>query len=123
MEMRTRKVGKVRAWGFLRGAIRSMSSKMWVLVVLALLGTVLFEASHVFAQAEDDAENRLKLAYLRNFAMFTEWPGDVLQPGARLTICVAGNNPFKGELEKALNERSVRGHTVGIRKLRPSDDP
>jgi len=76
------------------------------------------------AQDDNDGEYRLKLAFLYNFAQFVQWPPEAFHdPAAPLTMCVAGQDPFQGEIEQSLSGRSVGGHPIEIKKLGPNDDP
>jgi hypothetical protein len=80
--------------------------------------------SHARAQGKVNGEYQLKLAFLYNFAQFVQWPADAFgDSGAPLTICVAGENPFQGEIEQSLRGRAVEGHAVELRRLDPSADP
>ena len=45
----------------------------------------------VTASAQDVTEPALKAAYIYNFAKFTEWPADVIAPGAPFVFCVVGD--------------------------------
>lgn len=75
-------------------------------LVLCLLGsTVAFAPA---AAAEEIPEYRLKAAILYNFALFTEWPGEV---GATLALCVLGHDPFGTELD------ALEGREVGRRRI------
>jgi hypothetical protein len=86
--------------------------------------TVLFLPAYAPAQSDESAEYKVKLAFLYNFAQFIEWPSDAFQgPAAPLVLCVAGQNPFQGEIEHGLRGRRVAGHPIEIRKLNPNDDP
>ena len=77
-----------------------------------------------WAQQDDKAEYRVKLAFLYNFAQFIQWPAEAFHdPTSPLTLCVAGANPFEGEIEQALRGRTVGGHPVELKRLRPNDDP
>jgi hypothetical protein len=79
---------------------------------------------HAFAQGDNQGEYRVKLAFLYNFAQFVQWPTDTFHnSGAPLTICVAGDNPFQGEIEQSLRGRTVGGHPVEVMKLNPDADP
>lgn len=91
-----------------------------LLLCLALSGATLPSE----AQISSSEEYRLKLAFLYNFAKFVEWPADSF-PGPRspLDICIVGRDPFDSELERQVAARSLNGHPVAIRTLRPSDDP
>jgi len=76
------------------------------------------------SQSDDEAEYRVKLAFLYHFAQFIQWPVEAFHDqAAPLTLCVAGQNPFRGEIEQELRGREVNGHPVEIKKLRPNDDP
>ena len=60
------------------------------------------------SRAENQAEYRLKAAFLYNFAAFTEWPSEV---GNSLNLCVYGPDPFGEHLD------NLRGKSVGKRTL------
>jgi hypothetical protein len=76
------------------------------------------------AQHDDSAEYRLKLAFLFHLAQFVDWPQEVFRnPDEPLTICVAGQDPFQGEIERGLRGRTVQGRAVRTRKWNPDDDP
>ncbi len=80
--------------------------------------------SRVSAQSEDSGEYRVKLAFLYNFAQFIDWPPETFRdPSAPLLICVAGPNPFEGDLEHGLRNRRVAGHSIAIKRLGSNDDP
>lgn len=87
--------------------------------------TLLLQPSHAFAQAnDDDAEYRVKLAFLYNFAQFVQWPPEAFHdPAAPLTICVAGQDPFKGGIEQDLRGRTAGGHPLQLKTLKRDDDP
>ena len=85
---------------------------------------LLLGAPRAFSQRAHDAEYKLKLAFLYNFAQFVEWPPDAFQvPNAPLTVCVAGENPFQGELEQSLHGRTAGNHPIQLKRLMPGDDP
>jgi hypothetical protein len=68
-------------------------------------------ASSVWAtavQAEDLPEYRLKAAFLYNFILFTEWPAST---GGTLNVCIAGADPFAGELD------GLQGKAAGLRTI------
>jgi hypothetical protein len=91
---------------------------------LLVCGTLLFRPVPASAQSEDDAEYRLKMAFLYNFAQFVNWPAEAFRgPSAPLTMCVAGRDPFQGEIEKSLHGRTAGVHPIELRKLKPNDDP
>ncbi len=75
-------------------------------------------------QSDDESEYRVKLAFLYNFAQFVQWPTDAFPgPSGPLTICVAGEDPFKGEPEQGLSHRATGTHPLTVRRLKPEEDP
>jgi hypothetical protein len=85
---------------------------------------LLLGAPLAFSQNEHDAEYKLKLAFLYNFAQFVEWPPDAFRvPNAPLTVCVVGENPFQGQLEQSLRDRKAGSHPIELKNLMPGDDP
>jgi hypothetical protein len=92
----------------------------WIIpccLTLSILPTAL-------AQSGEGVEYPVKLAFLYNFTKFIEWPSaSYHDPGASLTICIVGHDPFDRDLEEQLRARKVKGHPVGLRTLRPDDSP
>jgi YfiR/HmsC-like len=79
-----------------------MPSLLWTAAVACLLS---FAPA---ASAEDFPEYRLKVAFLYNFAVFTEWPAEV---GTTLQFCLQGTDPFGRDLD------ALQGKPVGARSL------
>jgi hypothetical protein len=70
------------------------------------------------AAAQDrPLEYRVKAAYLYNFVKFVEWP----EPPARITICVAGANPFGDLLSDLVRNERVRGIPLEARVIADPD--
>ena len=65
------------------------------------------------AFSDDLPEYRLKAAFLYNFALFTEWPGET---GSTLNLCVYGRDPFGAELD-ALQGKPVGNRRMAIRRV------
>jgi hypothetical protein len=62
-------------------------------------------------------EYQLKAAFLYNFGKFIDWPPDAFsESGDRFNLCVFGNEAFELTRE-TLGGKSIRGHTVEIRKV------
>lgn len=62
---------------------------------------VLFSFSSTNAQdAEALKAAKVKAAFLYNFIKFVEWPGRSPATTQKATICIAGNHPFEGALDK-----------------------
>jgi len=122
--MGLRKRGKGSGSGKPRATSGSSGSMVRAVIGLFACFTLLLEPSHALAQANDDAEYRVKLAFLYNFAQFVQWPPEAFRdPAAPLTICVAGPDPFKGSIEQDLRGRTAGGHPLQLKTLEPDDDP
>jgi hypothetical protein len=86
---------------------------------LAVVAAVLLSSAAHAQQKATEAD--VKVAYLFNFAKFTEWPPAVLPAGGALTICVLGDDDF-GVALTVLETKTVQGRTVRIRRgLRAED--
>ncbi|MEC5163909.1 MULTISPECIES: YfiR family protein [unclassified Janthinobacterium] len=68
------------------------------------------------ARAQAVPEYDLKAAFVFNFAVFTDWPGEALPGGAAMTICAYAGNKLLPALG-ALNDKLVKGHQVSVRTL------
>lgn len=66
------------------------------------------------ASAEDLPEYRLKAAFVYNFMVFTEWPGDA---ATSIKLCVVGNDPFGAEIDKLAGKR-IAGKSVVVERRR-----
>jgi hypothetical protein len=77
----------------------------------------------VFAQSREASEYQIKAAYLYNFAKFVEWPPEA-SPGANdpLAICIFGEDPFGDILTELAKGKSINGHKLVIRQLKPPQD-
>jgi uncharacterized protein DUF4154 len=74
-----------------------------------------------FPQNGGNGEYRVKLAFLYNFAKFVEWPpSSYPSPGAPLTICIIGLDPFSPDIEAEVRARSVLGRPVEILTVKPT---
>jgi len=78
----------------------------------ALLPLILAGAAQWFymppAHAQDLSEYRLKVAFIYNFALFTEWPAEV---GGTLNLCIYGQDPFGKDID------ALEGKVVGLRGI------
>jgi hypothetical protein len=77
----------------------------------------------VFPQSQQASEYQIKAAFLYNFAKFVEWPPAV-SPGANdpMEICVVGEDPFGNILNQSIEGKTVGGHKLMIRQLKPAQD-
>lgn len=65
--------------------------------------------------AEPVPEYDLKAAFVYNFALFTEWPANVVFEGGNLNICVYPGNPLYQSLS-ALGEKRIKGKRIVVRQ-------
>jgi hypothetical protein len=71
------------------------------------------------AQADDFPEYRLKVAFLYNFVVFTEWPTEV---GPVLQLCVLGADPFGRDLD-TLAGKPVGARSVQVQRKAAGESP
>ena len=85
-------------------------------LAVALLGAVRVRADASVPEYE------LKAAFLYNFAKFVEWPEESLAGDTALAVCVLGDDPFGGTLERTLAGKTVRDHALVLRRFaKPAD--
>ncbi len=60
----------------------------------------------------------MKAAYLAKFAPFVTWPQTAFAgPGAPLVLCVQGDDPFGGLLDRLAAGQSVGAHPLVVRRM------
>lgn len=63
-------------------------------------------------------EYSVKAAYLTKFGGFVEWPAAAFASGESTTnLCIIGDDPFGGALEKAIAGQRIADHPVAIKHL------
>ncbi|HEX5738173.1 MAG TPA: YfiR family protein [Hydrogenophaga sp.] len=84
----------------------------WAIALLLMLHLPGLVASQELAPADP---NRVKAAFLRNFAHYVNWPSDAF-PDNRTPwhICVLGPDPFGDILETSLNGRTEQGRSFEV---------
>ncbi len=93
---------------FKRAGAIGQCARAWLLL-LACAG-----APAAGAAPEPVAESDLKAAFVFNFAVFTEWPQEVLAGGAPISLCASAASPRFASLAQ-LNDKMVNGHRVAVR--------
>jgi hypothetical protein len=81
-------------------------------IVCALLGAW---PTGVYAQVA--SEPAVKAAFLLNFVKFTEWPEDVLPPGAPVVMCLT-DNAVANALEQIVVGKTVDGHPLFVSRVK-----
>ncbi len=62
-------------------------------------------------------ESLVKVAFLYNFARFTDWPATVFrEPVTPIRFCVLGDDPF-GALFDAIAAKRIRGRSITVERL------
>ncbi|HWV94633.1 MAG TPA: YfiR family protein [Vicinamibacterales bacterium] len=65
-------------------------------------------------EAQDVTEVTLKGAFLFNFARFTEWPADALQPDTAVSACVLGDRAVADAFAKTVKGKQLAGRAVAV---------
>jgi hypothetical protein len=71
-------------------------------------------------RAQPVPEHELKAAFVYNFALFTEWPGDTVFEGGTLNICVTSRGALSQPLVN-LSDRLIKNRKVAIRHFVVTD--
>lgn len=97
---------------------RRCPRRCWCVLLLASL----LLAARVSSEPLEAHAYSVKAGYLLNFTRFITWPPTShASPSSPIRLCVVGSNSFDGRLERAVRDRSVRGHPLLI-QLNPSPD-
>jgi hypothetical protein len=81
---------------------------------------MLLVAMRATSSAQDVTEPALKAAYIYNFALFTQWPADLVPAGAPLVMCVVGDADVRSELQRVVGQRPLAGRMVVVADPAPS---
>ena len=73
--------------------------------------------------AQRSLEYEVKAAFLFNFVQFVEWPGESLRAGEPFRICLVGENPFAGVLERTIAGDEAAGRPIEIETIAPEAPP
>lgn len=75
------------------------------------------------AAAQVATEYEVKAAFLYNFAKFVAWPAQTFPVvGAPFSLCLLGDDPFGGFLDRAVSGKSVQDHAFAVRHLTDLED-
>lgn len=93
-----------------------------ILLLVVLLVTGLFGMGVCRAQSAGAAENAIKAAFLYKFSAYIQWPPGVFSgPDAPIVFGILDADEIAENLEQITGERTVNGHPIAVRKLRPGD--
>lgn len=73
---------------------------------------------------EEDAtlEQRVKAAFLYQFAGYVEWPAHTFaQPASPITIAVMGADTVAAELSQVVTGRTIGGRPVTVKRVKPGE--
>lgn len=101
-----------------RGADPAPTASWLLRLAIALM--LLSSSAH--SQAGTATEYQVKAAFLYNFAKFVEWPTEAFsQPSAPFHLCVFGDDPFEGELERIVREKTIGGRPLRVLQPKRAD--
>jgi hypothetical protein len=86
-------------------------------VLGAVLIATLAVGRPIDLRAQRSLEYEVKAAFLYNFVQFIEWPADALHAGEPFRVCLAGENPFGGVLERTIAGEQVGGRPIEVEVL------
>jgi hypothetical protein len=70
------------------------------------------------AQENRPPDYRVKAAFVYNFGKFVDWPATAFaSTNAPLVIGVLGGDPFHGDCERIVANKSINGHPVIVRQI------
>lgn len=86
------------------------------LQTLVLAGLLALPAA---AWAQADVEYGLKAAYLVRFGLYVDWPASAFAgPGSGFVLCVAGDDPFGAQLDRAAAGQRIGDRLLQVRQIK-----
>jgi hypothetical protein len=74
-------------------------------------------------RTEPAGEYQVKALFLYNFAKFVDWPpSNFASPQDSFTLCVVGEDPFGGELDRAVVDKTIKGRRVSVKRISNAQD-
>lgn len=80
------------------------------------LGLLLICTGLLPAHAQEDLEDKVKAAFVYNFAKFVDWPADSTAAGD-FQICVAGQDSLGSKISRTLEGKTLRNRTIRVRPI------
>jgi hypothetical protein len=101
-----------------RGPLWLAQKRRPALLLGVLLQAVLFGFWPAQGQENRPPDYRVKAAFVYNFGKFVEWPATAFASNnAPLVIGVLGGDPFHGDCERIVANKSINGHPVIVRQI------
>jgi hypothetical protein len=98
-------------------SVAGLMASTWSLVLAGLLWSQANVPSGSGAGAAP-LEYQVKAAYLLNFTRYVDWPSDAFEePGAPMTICVLGRDPFGQVLDATVRGKVTQGRSLSVRRI------
>ncbi len=94
-------------------------SACWTWIVRLALVLLILPVQAYVASQELTAENpnRVKAAFLRNFARYVTWPSSAFPDSlAPWQVCIVGRDPFGDMLENTFKGRTEQGHPFEVHR-------
>jgi hypothetical protein len=89
-----------------------------------LAATLLASVFCPWTAAHQPSEYQVKAAFLLNFTKFVEWPAAAFTDArSPITICILGDDPFNGLLDRLVQGESVNGRKIGVQHIRRTPRP
>lgn len=99
-----------------RGSIRALIALLWSLPLQAFAMPATAPAAQP-ATLQPSLEYSVKANYLVRFAAFVDWPSRAFAtPQSPVVICVAGRDPFRGALDRAVRTQTAHGRALTVRR-------
>ena len=102
---------------------RALASLATIAASLGLAGLLASQASTPTGTVARgiSLEYQVKAAYLLNFTRYVDWPSESYgAPGAPLTVCVLGRDPFGEILDATMQGKTTHGRPVSVRRIQSS---
>jgi len=101
--------------GKIRGCRLSLRHPAVPMCLVFGLGLVPPFSSHA---ADRTLEYQVKAAFLLNFTKFVEWPAAAFEgPASPINICIFGDDPFGGALDRMLGGEDVNGRSLTVGRI------
>lgn len=81
-----------------------------------VVGFLLALSSVTTAYAQNDLEDKVKTAFVYNFAKFIDWPA-VGSNNTNFNICIAGRTSLGELINRSLENKSIKGRSIHIQNI------